>query len=122
MKEIIKNIKIYFKDYLRNFKKEILQTFVFVTLSIGIGIALPMIISIFIDNLNNIEQTSSFFKSLATLYLMLLITKIILETVNSYISERLSWNISNKLRVNLVKHCINLDFDFHKSHKNEGIL
>lgn len=122
MKEIIKNLKIYFKTYLRDFKKEILQTFIFVTLSIGIGIALPIIISFFIDNLYNVERTSSFFKSIAVIYLMLLITKIILETVNSYVSERLSWSVSNKLRVSLVKHCINLDFAFHKSHKTGEMI
>ncbi len=117
MKESLKSLKIYFNDYLLDYKKEITTTFIFVILSIAINAALPMMISVFIDSISVGDKTADFFSNLAFVYLIMLIVKIVLEMVNSYICERLGWTISNKLRVKLVKHCVDLDFDFHKSHK-----
>ncbi|AJH03356.1 ABC transporter ATP-binding protein [Bacillus thuringiensis] len=122
MMSIIQNIRIYFKEYLADYKKEIVQIFFLLAVGIGISITLPIIVSIFIDSLDNSSYQSDFFISLAGIYLAMLFVKIIVETINSYISERLGWTISNKLRVNLVRHSIDLDFNFHKKYKTGEMI
>lgn len=121
MKEVVHNIRIYYKEYLLEHKKEIVRIFFLLIASISISIILPIIVSIFIDNLNS-SYDHGFFYKLSCIYLILLIIKIIVEAINSYISECLGWTISNKLKINLVKHCVNLDFTFHNKHKTGEMI
>lgn len=122
MREILHNIKVYFKEYLKGHKKEIVKIFIFLLMSIAISIILPIIVSIFIDNLDDTTRSKSFFSKLCWFYLALLAVKVTVESVNVYISEHLGWTISNKLRTNLVEHCVNLDFSFHNKHKTGEMI
>ena len=88
---------------------------------IAVSVGLPIIVSFFIDNLAKGHE-NNFFVNLSYLYIALLTIKIATEVINTLISERLGWTISNKLRYNLVKHCVNLDFAFHKEHKSGEMI
>lgn len=118
---IFKNIKLYFKEYLKDYKKEITGIFIFLFIVVGINVGIPIVVSYFIDSLDK-GHANNFFVRLSYLYIALLAIKIIVEIINSYVSERLGWTISNKLRYDLIKHTINLDFKFHREHKSGEMI
>lgn len=121
MKEIVQSISIYFRKYLANYKKQLIIILILLLASIGISIILPLIVSVFIDNLE-VEKGAEFFNILALSYLLLVLFKIVVEVFNAYLSERLGWTISNTLRSNLVSHCVGLDFTFHSKHKTGEMI
>ena len=51
MKELIKNIQIYFKNYLSKYKKEVVEISILLFFSIMINVFLPIIIGNLIDGL-----------------------------------------------------------------------
>ncbi len=116
MKNIIRNIKIYFSEYLKNYKWVLVGIFLLLTLGLSITILLPFIVSILIDSIDS-NTRKIMFTILPVIYLTLVFLKLIFEVINVFISERLGWTISNNLRGNLVKHCLELDFSFYIKHK-----
>lgn len=116
MKNIIRNIKIYFSEYLKNYKWVLVGIFLLLTLGLSITILLPFIVSILIDSIDS-NTRKIMFTILPVIYLTLVFLKLIFEVINVFISERLGWTISNNLRENLVKHCLELDFSFYIKHK-----
>lgn len=116
MKNIIRNIKIYFSEYLKNYKWVLVGIFLLLTLGLSITILLPFIVSILIDSIDS-NTRKIMFTILPVIYLTLVFLKLIFEVINVFISEKLGWTISNNLRENLVKHCLELDFSFYIKHK-----
>lgn len=116
MKELIKNIQIYFKNYLSKYKKEVVEISILLFFSIMINVFLPIIIGNLIDGLGK-GHSIIFFQICIAIYIGILLLKIFIDIVNSYLGEKLGWTISNNLRENLLKHCVeNLNYEFYNKH------
>ena len=70
MKNIIRNIKIYFSEYLKNYKWVLVGIFLLLTLGLSITILLPFIVSILIDSIDS-NTRKIMFTILPVIYLTL---------------------------------------------------
>ena len=80
------------------------------------GIALqlinPQIVRIFIDATQAAESTTIFWAAL--LFIGLSLFQRVLMIASVYLSERIGWETTNALRIDLTRHCLGLDMGFHK--------
>ena len=80
------------------------------------GIALqlinPQIIRIFIDA-TQAAETQNIFRA-AVLFIGLSFLQRALMIASVYLSERIGWETTNALRIDLTHHCLSLDMGFHK--------
>jgi ATP-binding cassette subfamily B protein len=83
----------------------------------GIGLQLinPLILREFIDAALAQASMSSLLAA-AVLFLAVAIVIQIISVATVYVSENIAWRATNSLRVDLVKHCIDLDLSFHSKH------
>lgn len=84
-------------------------------------LANPYILRYFIDTtLGGGDQSTLLLAGLLFVSLALLNQgATILET---YVSENVAWTATNRLRANLVAHCLRLDLAFHKSHTSGELI
>lgn len=89
---------------------------ILLSLMLGIGIVLqlvnPQIIRSFIDATQAREQSSILNAALLFIGMSLLQRTLMIASV--YLSERIGWQTTNALRVDLTRHCLSLDMGFHK--------
>lgn len=114
---------MYFKflrRYLKNQWFYIVILLLVIICSISIQLAGPIIISKFIDATVYGSKSGALLE-LAVIYLGISMINILLSIVITYITQRIGWRATNKLRVDLVRNCINLDMSFHKE-KTQGEL
>lgn len=83
--------------------------------SIGLQLVNPLILRSFIDAALAQASSSALF-SAAALFLVVAILIQVISVLTVYISENIAWRATNKLRVDLVQHCIDLDLSFHNQH------
>ena len=103
------------KKYLLPLWPRLIVLFIFMIFGIGLNLILPQILRYYIDNVNN-NMGSNIMYIISGAYLLTVALRLIVSTLNVYVSENLGWIASNKLRIDLTRHCIDLDMDFHKSH------
>lgn len=81
------------------------------------GIALqlinPQIVRTFIDATQAAEMQTIFWAALLFVGLSFLQRTLMIASV--YFSERIGWETTNALRVDLTRHCLSLDMGFHKA-------
>lgn len=72
----------------------------------------PQLIRAFIDTVqrNSSIQTLT---GIALIYLIVALASRLVAACASYFSEDVGWNATNRLRADLVRHCLNLDRSFH---------
>ncbi|WP_165422965.1 ABC transporter ATP-binding protein [Ktedonosporobacter rubrisoli] len=87
--------------------------------SIGLEILGPQLLGQFI---NAIQGSMQILVRLALLFIALVIGNQLVTALASYISEDISWQATNEMRVDLVLHCLNLDMSFHKLHTPGELL
>ena len=83
--------------------------------NIALQLINPQIIRAFIDAAQTGVGTELLVKA-ALLFLGLAILQQIASVSASYFSEIVAWTATNALRVDLTKHCLDLDLSFHNAH------
>ncbi|MBV7338344.1 ABC transporter ATP-binding protein/permease [Chloroflexi bacterium TSY] len=53
---------------------------------------------------------------LALLFLGISVAKYVVKLAETYVSERIAWLSTNRLRADLTRHCLHLDMTFHHAH------
>ncbi len=81
--------------------------------SLGLELLGPQLIGEFIDA---VDEKMSVLVSLALLFTSLAIVRQCVTACASYMSEDLSWRVTNALRLDLTLHCLSLDQSFHQIH------
>lgn len=83
--------------------------------SIGLQLANPQIVSLFIDTAQKGGPAAALtWVAVAFLAVALVQQMAVLGTM--YISAVVGWEATNRLRADLMRHCLRLDLPFHKSH------
>ncbi|MHB8575884.1 MAG: ABC transporter ATP-binding protein [Dehalococcoidia bacterium] len=83
--------------------------------NVGLSLAYPEILRMFLDR----AASGATMHSLATLAVLYLVTAAISQAVSTaaiYTGEQLAWRITNRLRADLVLHCLRLEMPFHHEH------
>ncbi len=88
-----------------------------VLLLTGVGLQLlnPQIIRYFIDTYVSGGQATSLTYA-ALLFISIAVVNQILSILATYISQNVAWTATNRLRADLVAHCLRLDMAYHKAH------
>ena len=81
----------------------------------------PQMIRTFIDIVQSSGQTRTL-TIVALLYLGVVVGGRLVSAGASYFSENVGWNATNRLRADLVRHCLNLDRAFHAAHTPGELL
>lgn len=89
--------------------------------NIGIQILNPQILGYFIDTAVSGGSQQRLFTA-ALLFISLALLTQILTITATYLGETVAWIATNTLRLDLAKHCLNLDLSFHKSHTPGELL
>jgi ABC-type multidrug transport system fused ATPase/permease subunit len=83
--------------------------------SIGLQILNPQIIRYFIDAAVA-GQAQTVLIGMALLFVAVAAVRQGLAIASTYLSETVAWNATNQLRLDLARHCLQLDLAFHKTH------
>jgi ATP-binding cassette subfamily B protein len=92
----------------------LLLAFLFFTV-LGLQFVNPLVVRRFIDMAVRGASVHSLFRT-ALLYLAIAIGLQVFGVAESYVSEYLGQRATNRMRVDLARHCLGLDMAFHKSH------
>ena len=116
---------ILLRKYLAPYRVNIVILFTFLLLSISLQLINPQIIKYYIDTfglldegLISLNQSKLILLEAAIFYILIAIIQQILYVFSVYISLKLSWNTTNKLRSDLASHCLNLDMSFHNKYSS----
>lgn len=89
--------------------------------SIGLQIINPQILGYFIDTAVSGGSQQRLFLA-AFLFIGLALLMQILTITATYLGETVAWIATNALRLDLARHCLNLDLSFHKAHTPGELL
>lgn len=112
------SLKSYFQllsKYLNPQIGRVILLAVLVFASIFLKLANPQVMRTFIDGVTNEKEINALIQ-LAAIYLVVaLITQAAVVGAN-YLGKNVGWTATNALRVDLMKHCLDLDLGFHNAH------
>ncbi|NHJ86523.1 MAG: ABC transporter ATP-binding protein [Asgard group archaeon] len=111
----ISMLKKYLKPYIW---QVIILTLILITYN-AIQIFNPQILRFYIESATGDEYNLTSILIAAIIYIALSLVFRGLYILVQYISQNLAWSTTNDLRMDLTRHCINLDMTFH-NHKKTG--
>ncbi|GAA0777569.1 ABC transporter ATP-binding protein [Clostridium subterminale] len=117
-------LKDYFQllyKYLKRQKFMVILLFFILVMNLVIQLVNPQILRYYIDAVTQNEGIENLLIA-ALLFMGFGIIRQVFKIVSTYISEKVGWTATNALRSDLIKHCINLDMDFHKAHQSGEML
>lgn len=85
------------------------------SLSIGLQLLNPQLLRYFIDTAHT-NGVSTILILIALLFIGIALLNQAVTTASTYLSENIAWTATNRLRTDLVAHCLTLDMAFHKAH------
>lgn len=116
-------MKISTKKYLNMFSKylkpelpQIIILALLLGISVGINLINPQILRKFIDMAKNGNSSRSLTIA-AIVFIGAAVLQQLIVITATYVSQNVGWTATNLLRADLVRHCLNLDMSFHKSHQ-----
>jgi ATP-binding cassette subfamily B protein len=101
-------------SYLRPQRRTVAGLVFLVMLNVGLQVANPQLIRVFIDDALGGEEQRRLILIAATFMAFAFLTQIV-AVVNTFLSEKVGWTATNALRSDLATHCLSLDMTFHKS-------
>ncbi|WP_208920421.1 ABC transporter ATP-binding protein [Paenibacillus uliginis] len=90
-------------------------------LSIGLQLVNPQIIRYFIDTAQGEGSLTPLYYA-AGLFIAFSVLQQGISVAAAYFSENLGWKTTNKLRSELVEHCLSLDMSFHKTQTSGSLI
>jgi ATP-binding cassette subfamily B protein/ATP-binding cassette subfamily C protein len=121
MRTSLKHYVALLSHYLKPQKGRVVGLAIALLGSIGLQILNPQIIGYFIDTaIAGGSQQQLLIAAFSFIGLALLTQ--VLTVAATYLGETVAWTATNALRLDLAKHCLNLDLSFHKSHPPGELL
>ena len=117
-------LKRYLTLLLTYLKPQWLRTLVLAVLlltSIVLQLLNPQILRYFIDTALAGGNTNSLVEA-GILFIIVSLLNLVVSTATTYFSEYVAWTATNRLRADLVAHCLELDMSFHKEHTPGELL
>ncbi|WP_010268551.1 ABC transporter ATP-binding protein [Paenibacillus senegalensis] len=112
MKKQDKRSMTWLLQYLRPVKDKLILLLVMLLVSTGLQLLNPQLIRMFIDTAAEGGLVSSLIQ-LAVVFLVVAFVNQLLTVGVSYLGNDVSWIATNKLREDLLDHCLRLDMNFH---------
>lgn len=103
------------KTYLQPYRGSVLLLACFLLMGTALQLALPQILSRFIDSATQAEPVSTLIQ-IAILFWAGTLASVVVNLVRTYLKETLAWASTNQLRTDLTAHCLRLDMRFHHLH------
>ncbi|MBQ4900376.1 ABC transporter ATP-binding protein [Paenibacillus sp. Marseille-P2973] len=94
---------------------------VLLLVSIALQLVNPQVIRYFIDTAQGEGSLNALYYAAAIFIGFSLIQQVI-SVCAAYYSENLGWTTTNRLRADLVEHCLSLDMTFHKSNTSGTLI
>ncbi|MFX0066891.1 MAG: ABC transporter transmembrane domain-containing protein, partial [Candidatus Hermodarchaeota archaeon] len=117
------------KKYLTVHKKRILILVVFLLANIIFQIANPQIVRYYIDTfglldngLVSLTTANRMLIEAAFLYICVALFQQFFYVCSVYLSQKIAWDSTNALRLDLTRHCMDLDMSFHNKHTPGEII
>ncbi|ANV88962.1 ABC transporter ATP-binding protein [Picosynechococcus sp. PCC 7117] len=89
--------------------------------SIGLQVVNPQIIRFFIDTAVD-GGSQRLLLGAALTFIGFTVVQQLLAIASTYYSETIAWKVTNRLRLNLVEHCLKLDLDFHRRYSPGSLV
>ncbi len=89
--------------------------------SISLQLVNPQIIRFFIDTAQGEGSITALYYA-AGLFIVFSVLQQGVSVAAAYFSENLGWKTTNKLRAELVEHCLSLDMSFHKTQTSGSLI
>jgi ABC-type multidrug transport system fused ATPase/permease subunit len=83
--------------------------------SIGLQVLAPQVVRWFIDAVGS-DAAAAELTQLGLLFVGVALVQQLLRVGATYVGEVVGWTASNRLRADVMHHCLGLDLGFHKSH------
>ncbi len=116
MKIPIKRYWTLLHTYLRPQGRRMTVLAVLLVLKIASRLVNPQIVGSFLDRALAGAPTSALLWQ-AGLFLAIAAATQVLTIVSVYVGETVAWTATNALRLDLLRHCLDLDMTFHKAHR-----
>ena len=101
--------------YLKPMRLRVIGLAVLIVISIGLQLVNPLILRYFIDTATGSADTQPLLLA-ALAFLGISIVAQIIGIAAVYVGEDVSWRATNRLRADLMRHCLGLDMSFHNAH------
>lgn len=108
-------------NYLRPQWRKTLLMVVLLLASVGLQLVNPLILRYFIDTALS-SRASASLTLVALLFIGIALSNQAVSILATYISENVAWTATNRLRTDLVAHCLSLDMAFHKAHTSGELI
>lgn len=115
-----KDIIGYIRNYLKRTKNTITILIIFMILNTGLIIVLPQILSKYIDKVE-IESYLHLI-GIVIIYIITVGVGIIVNIANTFISEKIGWDICDDIRSDLVVKCMEYDIQYHKINQDGKLI
>jgi ATP-binding cassette, subfamily B, bacterial len=112
-------VKRYFKLLYKYLRPQIglaMLLFFILLISIALQLINPQIVRFFIDEAMA-GSTQGRLYGAAALFITLALLQQGINLASTYLSQNIGWLTTNKLRLDLIEHCLRLDMNFHKAHR-----
>ena len=121
MKLPLKQYWALLKQYLKPQWRLAVLLAVLLLTHIGLQLVNPQVMRFFIDTAVSQGPLSTLINA-ALLFLGVAIINQILSVSNTYLGEQVAWTATNALRLDLLRHIMQLDRSFHKKHTSGELL
>jgi len=108
-------------NYLKPQWRKTLLMVVLLLASVGLQLVNPQILRYFIDTALRVRAAASLTLA-AVLFIGIALANQAVSILATYISENVAWTATNRLRTDLVAHCLSLDMAFHKAHTSGELI
>ena len=102
-------------EYLRPERKPLSALVALLVVAMVLPLAGPLIIGWFVNAALD-GESATYLATLGGLFLLATLTGDALQLVVTWYSVRLAWRVGNRLRVDLCRHALGLDLDWHGDH------
>ena len=116
MKLPIKRYWALLRTYLRPQQRRLILLAVLLALKIASRLVNPQIIRSFLDQAMTGTGTPVLLREAGLFFAIAAATQV-LTIVSVYVGETVAWTATNALRLDLLRHCLDLDMTFHKAHR-----
>jgi ATP-binding cassette, subfamily B, bacterial len=108
-------------NYLKPQWRKTLLMVVLLLASVGLQLVNPQILRYFIDTALR-GRAAALLTLAAVLFIGIALANQAVSILATYISENVAWTATNRLRTDLVAHCLSMDMAFHKAHTSGELI
>ena len=101
--------------YLAPQRRRVLLLGILLLGGIGLQLANPQVVSIFIDTAQKGGPDTTLTRA-AVAFLVIALAQQLVALGSTYVGAIVGWEATNRLRADLMRHCLGLDLPFHKGH------